>query len=391
MVTIEGLPLDGDHLTTMPYFYFFLLALILSLSLMPAVKWLAGRWGILDIPDNSRKLHQKPTPLLGGLAIYISFLITLLIYLQFGQPNFIIVPVRFFAGIILGGLVLIIGGILDDKFVLPPKLLWLFPAVASLIIVWSGIGVGITELSNPFGSPIFIGYHFSLLTTHYSLPTFLVWLWLMGMIFTTKLLDGLDGLCGGVALIGGLTMFALSLGAKINQPVTASLAIIFAGSILGFLVYGFNPASIFLGESGSTFLGFILGVLSIILGAKIATALLVMGIPILDVAWVIILRIYYHRSPFSGDRRHLHFRLLDIGLTERQAVLVLYAISAIFGVIALFLQSRGKLIALLVLFVLMIIIALTTVVLYKRKHPHIPDLFDYGQLTENQKAGKISK
>ena len=140
------------------------------------------------------------------------------------------------------------------------------------------------------------------------------------------------------------------------QPITASIAIIFAGSLLGFLFYNFNPASIFLGEGGSTFVGFMLGVLSIILGAKIATALLVMGIPILDVAWAIVRRLVYHRSPFKGDRQHLHFRLLDIGLSQRQAVLALYAISAVFGGVAIFLQSYGKLIALIILFILMIII-----------------------------------
>ena len=284
---------------------------------------------------------------------------------------------------------MIIGGIFDDKFNLPPKLLWLFPALASLIIIWSGIGVGITQISNPFGAPIFIGYNFSLLAFNFSLSALLVWLWMMGMIFTTKLLDGLDGLCSGIAFIGGLTMFAISLGDKINQPITASIAIIFSGSLLGYLVYAFFPASIFLGEGGSTFLGFMLGVLSVILGAKIATALLVMGIPIMDVAWVIIRRLWYHRSPFSGDRQHLHFRLLDIGLSQRQTVLVLYGISAIFGFTAVFLQSWGKLIALLVLFCVMLIIAITTVILFKKKHPHIPDLFDYSEklkVDENHKV-----
>ena len=360
----------------MSYLSFFLLTAALATLLTPLVKKLAVRRRILDLPDQKRKLHNQPTPLLGGLAIYSSLLISLLTYFQFGHPDFNIVPMRFFCGIIFGGLILIIGGGLDDKFNLPPKILWLFPALASLIVVWSGIGVGITQISNPFGSPIFIGYHFQLLTFYFSLPALLVWLWMLGMIFTTKLLDGLDGLCSGVGLIGALTMFALSLTSKVNQPITASIAIIFAGSLLGFLFYNFNPASIFLGEGGSTFVGFMLGVLSIILGAKIATALLVMGIPILDVAWAIVRRLVYHRSPFKGDRQHLHFRLLDIGLSQRQAVLVLYAISAVFGGVAIFLQSYGKLISLLILFALMVIIALTTVILYKKQHPHVPDLFD---------------
>ena len=359
----------------MTYFLFFAIAFILAVIATPLVKKLAAKFRILDFPNQPRKIHPLPVPFLGGVAVYLTFLVTVLLYLKFGHPDFNIVPMRFFYGIIFGGIVLIIGGVLDDKYNLPPKILWLFPALASLIVVYSGIGVGIKEISNPFGPPISIRY------TLYAIPLsgILVWLWMMGMIFTTKLLDGLDGLCAGIALIGGLTLFALSLGAKVNQPITAGLAIIFSGSLLGYLIYAFFPASIFLGEGGSTFLGFMLGVLSVILGAKIATALLVMGIPILDVAWVIVRRLWYKRSPFLGDRQHLHFRLLDIGLSQKQAVITLYGISAVFGGVAIFLQSLGKLIALVILFCVMLGIAITTVILYKRQHPHLPDLFDSAQ------------
>ena len=359
----------------MIYLLYFLLALFLALTITPLVKILASKLLIIDVPKAPRKTHTNPTPLLGGVAVFASFTIALLLYLQFGNPNFQVVPIKFFLGIIFGGLVLILGGVIDDKFNLPPKILWLFPALASLIVIWSGIGVGIKFISNPFGEPFSLNY----IILGLPLSGIFAWAWMMGMIFTTKLLDGLDGLCGGIALIGGLTMFALSLGPKINQPVTATIAIIFSGVLLGYLFFAFNPASIFLGEGGSTFLGFILGVLAIISGAKIATALLVMGIPILDVAWVIVKRLRYHKSPFSGDRQHLHFKLLDIGLSQRQAVLVLYAISAVFGGVAVFLQSMGKLIALVILLCLMISMAIITVILYKRQHPHIPDLFDYSQ------------
>lgn len=378
----------------MLYLSYFLIAFALAAILTPLARKLAIRFKIYDVPGPRRKIHTLAVPFLGGAAVYLSFLISILVYLKFGQVDFNIVPLKFFLGIIFGGAVLIIGGILDDKYNLPPKILWLFPALASLVIVWLGIGVGITQISNPFGNPIFIGYHFQLATFNFSLPAWLAWLWMMGMIFTTKLLDGLDGLCGGIALIGGLTMFALSLGPKINQPITAELAIIFSGALLGYLIYAFFPASIFLGEGGSTFLGFTLGVLSIILGAKITTALLVMGIPILDVAWVIVRRLWYSKSPFKGDRQHLHFRLLDIGLSQRQAVLVLYGISGIFGGVAVFLQSMGKLIALVILFCVMLILAISTVIIYKRKHPHVPDLFDYVEnkpaLTPKQNSDKIS-
>ncbi|MBI5530146.1 MAG: undecaprenyl/decaprenyl-phosphate alpha-N-acetylglucosaminyl 1-phosphate transferase [Candidatus Doudnabacteria bacterium] len=357
----------------MPYLIYFLIALAASFVFTPLVMRAAFKLKIIDVPGtHPKKIHEQPTALLGGVAVFLSFLSALLLYLYFGKPDLNVVPMKFFLGIIFGGLILVLGGAIDDKYNLPPKVLWLFPALASLVVIWSGIGVGIKFISNPFGTAISLDYIFLGLP----LSAIFVWVWMMGMIFTTKLLDGLDGLCAGIALIGGLTMFALSLGEKINQPITASISIIFAGALLGYLFFAFNPASIFLGESGSTFLGFILGVLAIISGAKIATALLVMGIPILDVAWVIVKRLWYHRSPFSGDRQHLHFKLLDIGLTQRQAVLVLYAISAVFGGVAVFLQSMGKLVALVILTCLMVGLALTTVVLYKRQHPHIPDLFD---------------
>ena len=184
---------------------------------------------------------------------------------------------KFFYGIIFGGLILIIGGALDDKFNLPPKVLWLFPALASLIVVWSGIGVGITQISNPFGSPIFIGYNLSLVTFNLSLSAVLVWLWMLGMIFTTKLLDGLDGLCSGVGLDWRADDVCLIAHLQSQPANYRQHCHNFCGQLAGIFVYNFNPASIFLGEGGSTFVGFMLGVLLIILGAKIATALLVMA------------------------------------------------------------------------------------------------------------------
>lgn len=356
----------------MAYLAYFLATGLLSAILTRIAKNISERLHILDIPNSPRKIQKQPTALLGGTAIFAAFFLVLGFYLWFSRPDLNIVPLKFFCGISIGGLILMIGGILDDKYNLPPKILWLFPGLASLSVVFSGIGVGITSLSNPFGPPIYIGY----ILGGIPLSGIIMWLWMMGMIFTTKFLDGLDGLCAGIALIGGFTLFALSLTDHINQPITASLAIIFSGATAGFLLHNFHPAKIFLGETGSTFLGFMLGVLAVILGGKIATTLLVMGIPILDVAWAIIRRIWYGQSPFKADKSHLHHRLLDIGLSQRQSVLVLYGISAVFGFTAVFLQSMGKLIALILLFCVMLLLAISLVMIYKRQHPHIPDLFD---------------
>lgn len=354
------------------YLFYFLVAAILAIIITPFVKRLAVFLRCVDIPNQPRKIHTKPMPMLGGFALFFTCVVVAGAYVIASSPDLSSIPMRFYAGIFFGALVLMIGGALDDRYQLPAKISWIFPALASAIAVYAGIGSGITLLTNPLGGSISLDYRF----IGISLPAVFVWFWLMGMVFTTKLLDGLDGLASGIGFIGGLTMFFLSLTPKVDQPVTASLAIIFAGSLLGYLVYAFNPASIFLGESGSTYIGFILGVLSVISGAKIATALLVMGIPILDVAWAIIRRLLSGKSPFHADRKHLHFRLLDIGFSQRQSVLILYGLSAVFGFTAVFLQSKGKLIALGVLFTVMVCLVMALVLAYKRRYPHIPGIVD---------------
>ncbi len=348
----------------MSYAQLFLITFLLALLAVPAVKRLAFKFGILDIPDSARKIHGKPIPFMGGLAIALSFFAGFIFYIQVFQPNLQIIPPRFFWGIGIGSAILIFGGFLDEKYNLPARKQIIFPLLAALTVVLSGIGVGITTLSNPFGAPL--GLAFSIFGIQAS--AIFIFLFILGMIYTTKFLDGMDGLASGISLIASLTLFFLSLTPRINQDITASIAILLAGAIAGFLVFNFNPASIFLGESGSTFLGFMLGVLSVLLGGKIATAILVMGIPIMDVAWVITRRLWYGVSPFQADRKHLHFRLMDIGFSQRQTVLILYSIAIIFGGVAIFLQSLGKLIALIILLCVMLAIALSTVMLYKRKN-----------------------
>jgi len=353
----------------MTYFFYFIAALILAAAFTPPVRKLAWKIGAIDMPRPPRNLHSKPIAKLGGVAVFLSLALVVVWYVHSGAVNYQVVPLRFIVAMLGGGAILMAGGLLDDKYDLPPYVLWIAPALAALVVVASGIGVGITFISNPFGSPLSLRF----LVLGLPASAIFSWLWLMGMMFTTKFLDGLDGLVSGIGLIASVSLFFLSIGPQVNQPITATLAIIFAGALAGYLIYAFYPARIFLGEGGSTFIGFMLGVLSIILGAKITTAFLVMGIPILDVAWVLSRRILYARSPFQGDRFHLHFRLMDLGFSHRATVLVLYLISAVFGFTAVFLQSLGKLIALVVLFLVMLAIAVSVVILYKRQHPHIPE------------------
>jgi UDP-GlcNAc:undecaprenyl-phosphate GlcNAc-1-phosphate transferase len=182
--------------------------------------------------------------------------------------------------------------------------------------------------------------------------------WLFGMMFTTKFLDGLDGLVAGIVTIAAVVMYLVSLQPQWYDPQVAMLSIIFAGTCLGFLIWNFNPAKIFLGEGGSLMTGFILGCLAIISKSKIAVTFMVVGIPMIDVIRVIIIRLRKGKPVYMGDREHLHYRLLESGLSHRQSVLLLYAISSLFGMIALFLQTERQFIALAFLFILMLLIGM---------------------------------
>lgn len=325
------------------YLIFFIATFILAWLLTIMVKELALKYKILDFPDKDRHQHLKPTPLLGGIAIFLSLIISLyagrLIILS-GK-----LEPHHWLGVLIGATILVIGGVLDDIKKLSPFKQFLFPLLASLVVVIGG--VGIEKITNPFGGFLYFN--------SWLIPTFSI-LWLLGMMYTTKLLDGVDGLVSSIGAVGSIIIFLFTMTTRWYQPDIAFAALMLTASCLGFLMLNWSPAKIFLGESGALLIGFILGVLSIISGGKIAIALLIMGIPILDVAWTIIRRIMAGKNPFkAADRKHLHFRLLDAGLGPRQTVMAFIITSFIFGISALFLQSKGKFLSLVVLGVLMIV------------------------------------
>lgn len=360
----------------MIYLAAFCLAFGLGIIITLLVRRLALKLNIIDWPrpdEDKRHVHKHPAPLLGGLAIFLTFLIVVLIEVLF-TPNLLggfLLSKHIFV-ILFGGGILILGGILDDKYSLRPYQQFIFPLVSALVVIAGGIGI--EYISNPLGGIISLEQIkltlFSLEGIPYQIILFadlFAFVWIIGMSFTTKFLDGLDGLVAGITAIGSLIIFILSLTKDVAQPETAILAVTLAGATLGYVIFAWHPARIFLGEGGSLFCGFMLGVLAIMAGSKIATALLIMGIPILDVVWVIIRRIFQKKSPFMSDRKHLHFRLLDVGLSHRQAVLFLYFITLIFGSIALFLKSSEKFLALIVLTVIMVLLAVVLICVYKRK------------------------
>lgn len=352
----------------------FLISFGISAIITPLIKGFALKYGFVDKPGEDRKIHKKPMPLLGGVGIYIS-LVFVIAVLWFATDWISIgaIEAKHLIGVLVGLSFLLIGGVLDDKINLRPRYQIIWPILSALSLIMAGIGID--QITNPLGGTIVLNqweiilFWWQGLAYKLTMPSdIFTFVWVLGMIYTTKFLDGLDGLSAGITGIGAFMIFFLALYTQFFQPDVGMLAIIVAGAIAGFLIYNFYPAKIFLGESGSTMLGFLLGTLAIISGGKIATALLVMGIPVLDVLWVILRRVFIEKkSPFKGDRKHLHFRMLDLGLNQRQAVLFLYLIAALFGTATLFLQSQYKLLTLGVLALVMVVMATILVKSYKEE------------------------
>lgn len=319
----------------------FLIAFGTALILTPLTIRLARHFHWLDQPA-PRRLHPLPTPRLGGIPLAVAFLTAVAITIPFPRtdPN----EGMRVLGLSIGVLIVAVVGTIDDVRELSPlPLLGMQLGVASIALA---SGVIIHEIASPLdGSPILLPGGIAIAFTLF---------WIVGMMNTVNFLDGLDGLVGGVTVIAGAILFLHNF--KLAQDSLALLALALMGATLGFLIFNFPPARIFLG-SGAYVLGFALAVLAIIGGTKAATALLALAFPILDVAWQIFNRLRAGKSPFSADRGHLHHRLYDSGVSIRAIVLIYYALTALFGTLALVLPSGiPKLISLIVIGALAILV-----------------------------------
>ncbi len=359
----------------MEYLLPFLVTFLLSGILTGFLCKIGIKFGIVSKP-RERDIHKKPVPRIGGMAIFLSFIIISFLvlkffmpdYAQFSSGNWLSIDKHLLA-IWLGGLVIALSMLLDDIFSLRPWQKLGFQAIATFIIIASGIGINI--LPNPFGQPIDLNsVYVPILTIHGITYHFSLWsdlltlIWLLGMMNIINFIDGVDGLAGGVSLIAVMTIFLLSISVAVSQPHTAMLAIILAGAIFGFLTWNFPPAKIFMGDVGSMFLGYMIGVLTIISGGKLATVFLVLGFPIIDGLLVVGGRIRRKENPFTTpDKTHLHHRFLKAGYSPRQAVLSMYAISIAFSWVALRSTTVNKLIASVILVILVIL--LTRILNYK--------------------------
>ncbi len=336
----------------------FLLSTFLSFFLTKIVIFLAKKYNILDNPNNvDRKVHKQPIPLLGGTAIYFSFLILTLIFWQADLLLDQRINISLVFYFLVAGFILIFNGFLDDKYTLPPYISILGPILASLLVILAGLKI--TYITHPDGGIWYLDNILQFGNISFSLLSGVItFIWLMSLTYTTKLLDGIDGLTSGIGLIASLVIFMVSLSWDVIGSTTSILSLILAGSIFGFLILNWHPAKIFLGEGGSTFIGFSLAVLSIISGSKIATALLVMGLPLLDILVVIVKRICLRKPIWKGDKEHLHFRLLRSGFSHRQIVLFFSTISLSFGLVSIFFTTKIKISALLLLLSLMILLTI---------------------------------
>ncbi|NJK88168.1 MAG: undecaprenyl/decaprenyl-phosphate alpha-N-acetylglucosaminyl 1-phosphate transferase [Myxococcales bacterium] len=298
------------------------LALLVSLFATPVVIAAAHHYGWLDVPRDARKIHRRPVPRLGGISVVLAFMTPLLglgVYYN-GVSEVLYADGAKVAAFFLGCSLIVGLGIWDDVKGADAKLKLAVQSLAAAVLWVAGIRIEL--LGVPLGGSLELAW--------ISFP--LTWLWLVGVTNALNLIDGLDGLAAGVSLIASVVLFTVALNdhAVLMCLVMACLA----GALLGFLYFNFNPARIFLGDSGSMFLGFVLAAVSIWTHRKGATAaallipIMALGLPLLDTTLAFVRRVLKKMSPFDADREHVHHRLLDLGLSHRNAVLTLYTASA---------------------------------------------------------------
>ncbi len=319
----------------------FIVATVISFIATPIMRTIALKVGAVDIPKDNRRVHTEGIPYLGGVAIYLGVIIAMIVFLPVKKPEFI--------AILIGGTIIMLSGLIDDFAVLSPKMKLLIQILAGIILVIGGIRIEF--ITNPFSSSTIINLGIL------SIPITIFWV--VGITNTVNLIDGLDGLSAGVAAISSISLMLVAN--KFGYTDTAIFSAILAGGCLGFLPFNFNPASIFMGDAGALFLGFILSAISIE-GVMKSTAtitvivpIIILGIPIFDTTFAIFRRILNGQHPMQADKGHLHHRLLKRGYSQRKTVLILYGISVFFGVFAVLISEVNSKKAVILSIILLIV------------------------------------
>ena len=305
----------------------FVVAFLISYASTPIVKLLAFRIGAVDIPKANRRMHKKPIARLGGLAIFYGFIISILCFAEIDTE---------LRGILVGCLIIVVLGIFDDVYGLNALFKFVVQIAAALIVVMHGVRIDHFSSFGLNSSPyISLGI--------FSIP--ITVLWIVGVTNAVNLIDGLDGLAAGVSTISTVSLFAISLITRDVGVAIVTAAV--AGAGFGFLPYNIHPAKLFMGDTGSTFLGFILSCISIVGLFKgyavisIAVPFLILGLPILDTAFALIRRVLRGQSPMHPDRGHVHHRLIDLGFDQKQTVVILLITSGLLSLSAVVLLLCG--------------------------------------------------
>ena len=306
----------------------FIIAFVIAFSTTPFVKNLAFKIGAVDIPKDNRRMHKRPTARLGGLAIFLGFIISMLCFSEMSVK---------LAGTLIGCLVIVILGVFDDIYALNAKLKFSVQLIAALCPVLAGMHIDFIRV------PSFISEYGYIGLGWLSYP--LTVIWIVGITNAVNLLDGLDGLACGVSSISALTLLCIAI--IVGEPEVAFITSALAGACFGFLPYNFNPAKLFMGDTGALFLGYMLAAISVeglfkgYAVISLAAPFLILGLPIFDTSSAIIRRIKNHQPIMSPDRGHIHHRLVDAGFSQKQAVVIIYLICAVLCITAVALIATG--------------------------------------------------
>ena len=330
-----------------------LVAIAVSFLMCPLVKSFAYKIGAIDVPKDNRRMHKKPVPRLGGLAIFMGFMVSILLFASIDHEM---------QGILLGAVIIVVLGVVDDMTPLRAYFKFFVQIVAALVAVFHG--VVIETLSNPnifSQSPYWnLGW--------IAIPVTVFWI--VGITNAVNLIDGLDGLACGVSTISALTMLVIAL--LVSESGVAVIMASLVGACLGFMPYNRNPAKMFMGDTGSTFLGYILATISIqglfkyYAIVSFAVPFLILGLPMFDTLFAIIRRLAHGQNPMAPDRGHIHHRLIDMGLNQKQAVAALYVVSSILGLSAVVLTASGAVKAMLLMMTLIIVAYIASRVIFPR-------------------------
>ena len=327
---IHALPFLGTVSFTWRLLLALFAAAALAFGATPLVKRLAIHVGAMDVPKDSRRMHDHPIPRMGGLAIALAFLLSVMLFAEMDRQMW---------AILAGAAIIVILGILDDILTLRALFKFLVQILAASIVVANGCVIRYLTNPNPFSDTPYLD-----LGSFWSIPVTIIWI--VAITNAVNFIDGLDGLAVGVSAISSASLLVIAL--LVSEGDVAVIMAALLGACLGFLPYNFNPAKIFMGDTGSTFLGFVLATMSIKGMFKLyavisfAVPFLILGIPIFDICFAIIRRLAKGQNPMKADRGHIHHRLIDMGFSQKQAVTITYMLTALLGLSAVLLTSSGE-------------------------------------------------